>query len=105
MADHRLERDGQRLNYSCANYRFRTDVTRGQAHGRYSANRGSVFDTPLADNGEHTLWLEHVISNDGERYYWLMWYDREGKPTIPMSGILDRDHITNMQVLLARLIP
>ena len=103
--DHRIEQDGQRLGYTCANSRFRTNINRGHNHGQHSAIRGNVFDRPLVDSGGYSLWLEHVISKIDEEYYWLMWYDGEGIPTIPMSGILSRNDIANMEALFASFIP
>jgi len=77
----------------------------GKNHGT-TATRGTVFDRALADDGEHSLWLEHVIEiQTGDEYYWLMWYDSNGFPTMPMSGILSRDDIANMQSLFASFIP
>lgn len=103
--DHRIERNGRRLNYTCANRRFRTDISKGQRHGRRSANRGSVFETPLAESNGYSLWLEHVVDDSENEYYWLMWYDDDGIPTIPLSGILSRDDIANMERLFASFIP
>jgi hypothetical protein len=107
MRDHRIERDGMRLDYTCENARFRTNIDMGETHAGYQS-RGSVFREPLVLNeDDYSLWLEHVSDrrNPDERYYWLMWCDPSGHPTIPMSGILSREHIANMQRLLASFIP
>lgn len=77
----------------------------GQRHGQHSATRGNVFDRPLADSNGYSLWLEHVIGDGREDYYWLMWYDSAGIPTIPLSGILSRNDIANMEGLFASFIP
>jgi hypothetical protein len=103
--DHRIEQNGQRLGYTCANKRFRTNISRGQEHGQHSATRGNVFDRPLAEYNGYSLWLEHVVNDTGNEYYWLMWYDSNGVPTIPLSSILSRDDIANMQALFASFIP
>ena len=106
--DHRIEQNGQRVDYTCENRRFRTDIAKGQSHGQHPT-RGSVFAEPLAGGqgpDEYSLWLEHVISTDDpdDECYWLMWYCN-GSPTIPLSGILHRDDIANMQRLFAAFIP
>jgi hypothetical protein len=100
--------NGRPIDYTCCNARFRTDTSKGNAHGQQSS-RGSVFREPLAgsqDPGEYSLWLEHVIdtADPTEECYWLMWY-RNGRPTMPMSAILYRDDIANMQRLIASFIP
>jgi YD repeat-containing protein len=79
-----------------------------QPHGQHPT-RGSVFAEPLAGGqapDQYSLWLEHVVSTDApeDECYWLMWY-HDGRPTIPMSSILQRDDIANMQRLFASLIP
>jgi hypothetical protein len=103
--DHRIKEDGQLIAYTCKNYRFRTDISKGSAHGGHRV-RGSVFEEPLVQNTDgYSLWLEHVTNDSGDAYYWLMWYDPDGVPTIPMSGILDREHIADMSRLLASFIP
>jgi hypothetical protein len=103
--DHRIELNGQRLDYTCANRRFKTNIEAGRRHGSQSANRGSVFDEPLAESDSCSLWLEHVVDVERGEYYWLMWYDSSGAPTMPMSGILSRNDIANMQRMLASFIP
>jgi hypothetical protein len=106
--DHRMERNGHRIDYTCQNRRFRTDTAKGQPHGQHPT-RGSVFAEPLAGGqapDQYSLWLEHVVSTDApeDECYWLMWY-HDGRPTIPMSSILQRDDIANMQRLFASFIP
>jgi hypothetical protein len=105
--DHRVEENGARLDYTCENYRFKTDVTQGSSHGTRSPSRGSFFDEPLVENGDgYTLWLEHVVEKPTqELYYWLMWYDRTGRPTVTMSSIMDRTDIGNMARLLTSFVP
>jgi hypothetical protein len=107
MKEHRIiDQDGQPLVYTCENYRFLTDITKGQTHGDRSRTRGSVFSEPLTPQGGYSLWLEHVIEKgSAEELYWLMWYDEDGRPPMPMSSILRRDDIANMQRLLASFIP
>ena len=103
--DKRIVEGGQSVSYTCANYRFRTNTESGFAHGSNVA-RGSVFPEALACNADgSSLWLEHVVDDSEGSFYWLMWYDAQGKPTIPLSGILTRDHISNMAVMLTKVIP
>jgi hypothetical protein len=45
--DHRIENNGQRIDHTCENRRFRTDTTKGQPHGQHPTH-GSVFSEPLA---------------------------------------------------------
>jgi hypothetical protein len=91
--DHRIEHNGERLNCTCENWRYKTKTDVGHAHGSYDT-LGSVFERPLAEGDGYSLWLEHVTNKDepSQECYWLMWY-RGGRPTISMSGILRRCHI------------
>lgn len=105
--DHRIERDGRRLDYTCENRRFRTDTTKGHTHGE-QPTRGSVFSQALAGSQEpdqFSLWLEHVVAvNDpDDECYWLMWY-QNGFPTVPLSSILHREDIVNMERLFASFL-
>lgn len=95
--DHRIARpDGEKIDYTCENRRYKTNVEKGYPHGREGRARGSVTPEPLHDGGSYSLWLEHVIEkNTGKKVFWLMWY-RQGKPTIPASGILDADDLGEM---------
>jgi hypothetical protein len=101
----RIIEDVMPVSYTCKNRRFWTDTRMGYAHGK-CATLGSVFAGPLARNDSgYSLWLEHVTNLDGDPFYWLMWYDPEGCPTIPLSGIMDRNHIADMSRQLAGFIP
>lgn len=105
-AKHRVNQGGRALDFSCQNAQFQTNTTKGESHGTYADTRGSVFDRPLADHDGYTLWLEHAISRrDGTELYWLMWYDSEGAPTIPLSGVMGKDEVAKMSALLASFIP
>jgi hypothetical protein len=77
----------------------------GHRHAPFSQSRGSVFECPLVDRDEYSLWFEHVISESGEQLYWLMWYGPDKRPTIPLSGVMDRDDIAKMQRLFASFVP
>ncbi|MCF8354994.1 MAG: hypothetical protein K9H48_11120 [Melioribacteraceae bacterium] len=65
-----------------------------------------MFEEPLIDSNDHTLWLEYVIDKDGnDDIYWLMWYNSEGCPTIPMSAVFNTDDLGNMIKQLTKFIP
>jgi hypothetical protein len=71
---------------------------------------GSVTGEPLIHTSDgYTLWLEHVDSTDvnggGDQLYWVMWYEPNGVPTIPLSGVFDRDQLTEMVRQLMQFIP
>ncbi len=93
-----------RLNdtpYTCRNSRFWTDITKGFRHGSNPV-RGSVFDGPLVASDGYSLWLEYVVDRDGGwEPFWLMWYDADGSPTIPMSGAFDQSQMREMVAKLA----
>lgn len=90
--------------YTCRNSRFQTDLSKGKSHGTGNAS-GSVFDGPLIDNGGYSLWLEYVEDYKyGENLFWLMWYDSNGAPTIPLSGVFDIDQLRTMNSQLASFI-
>ena len=84
--DHRIVgKSGEPIPFTYEDSYYATDVGRGFMHGRRAfVARGSVLKSPLIRNSEgRSLWLEHVVcKNTGERSYWLMWYDSEGKPTM-----------------------
>lgn len=83
--DHRIISNGKRIDFSCENTRYKTDLSKHVADGR----PGSVLPFALYSSGEYSLWLEHVIEKKNSKHvYWLMWY-KNGIPTIPMSGVLD----------------
>jgi hypothetical protein len=102
--DWRIAANGRRLDYTCENARFRTDVVKGEKHGR-NHTCGSVFREPLFKSVHgYSLWLEHVVDRktSDRSCYWLMWYER-GRPTVPMSAILREDDLTKMaQLLMSR---
>lgn len=90
--------------YTCRNSRFQTDLSRGKSHGSASAT-GSVFDTALVGSPDYSLWLEYVEDHKyGGSMFWLMWYDRHGAPTIPLSGVFDLDQLRSMNSQLAAFI-
>lgn len=105
MPDHRISGPGgQRLDYTCANRRFRTNLTKGHPHGGTQAG-GSVFPGPLVQHGSYSLWLEHVEEiGTGDDYYWFMWYDA-GQPTIPLSGVMTKPEIAELVKQIADFVP
>jgi len=95
-ADHRIENaNGERRDFTCQNRRYMTDVTMGHPHGPAGSARGSVLNAPLFDFGDASIWLEHVVERSGaqEKCFWLMWYDAEGRPTIPLSGVFGAEQL------------
>ncbi|SRR5579875_607203 len=104
MKDHRIVDDnGVRLSYTCQNAKYRTNILKGHSHGSYSA-RGNVFSDALITREQYTLWLEHVVSTDGDQWYWFMWY-KDGIPTIPLSGIFDKEDLSKMLASIGTFVP
>lgn len=106
-SDHRIiDASGNRMPYTCENILYKTDITRGNPSNTQHMKRGSVFNQSLIDSQSHSLWLEYVIDkqNDDTELFWLMWYDSQGKPTIPLSGIFRRNDIQLMVGRLAEFI-
>jgi hypothetical protein len=98
-AKHRL--NGQ--PFTCSNSKYETNVQKGHAHGTGNAS-GSVFPHPIVQHG-YSLWLEYVTcKDDGADVFWLMWYDGNGDPTIPLSGVLNADDIQIVSESLASFI-
>lgn len=62
-----------------------------------TSNKGSVTALPLFDDGEDSLWLEHVVNvNDpNDICFWFMWYN-DGNPSIPMSGVINSEDIVKV---------
>jgi len=90
--------------FTCGNSRYETDTLRGHPHGAGEAC-GSVFEHPLIVHDGSSLWLEHVRSKKGEPdCYWLMWYDSDRSPTIPMSSVFDAPDIQTLAARLAAFI-
>lgn len=103
-----IHTDGEPVRFTCQNARFRTDFGRGENHGAADTSRGSVFGQCLANHEGYTLWLEYVaeLKEPNGNYYWLMWYDSEGYPTIPLSGIMSREEVVRMiQLFAERSLP
>ena len=107
MAGRRVvDSSGNRMPFSCENRAFRTNVNKGETHGAYATTRGSVFKEPLIEGNGWTLWLEHVEEiSSGNECYWFMWYQPNGEPTIPLSGVFGRKDLANMQRMLADFVP
>lgn len=90
--------------FTCRNARFETDIQKGEPHGKGHA-RGSVFPEPLVPGDRSTLWLEFVRNTKGgSDTFWLMWYDNEGTPAIPLSGVISVDQIKQMTAKLTDYI-
>ena len=111
MTDHRVvDERGSRIAFSCANRRFETDLGCGQRH-RSSPTLGSVTGEPLVSDPEYSLWLEHVRDRHDEArgreegLYWLIWYNDEQKPVIPLSAVFNRQQLANMARQLMQFLP
>ena len=89
--------------YTCENKRFKTNIVRGKPHGS-AAVLGSVFPQALINNG-YSLWIEHIIDkNDNSEGFWLMWYDANGAPTIPLSGAMWPNELREMIAQLSKFV-
>jgi hypothetical protein len=108
MHDSRLtDPQGNRIDYSCGNKKFQTNISKGKPHG-IAPTLGSVLGAPLVVNQfKQSLWLEHVVEtkNPTKEYYWLMWYDDNRLPTLPMSGVFEKSDLENMLKGLANFVP
>jgi hypothetical protein len=96
--DSRIGAPDNPVAFSCDNYQFQTNVMVGYPHSP-SETRGSVVSQPLIRNDDgYTLWLEHVTAkNDRDaHWFWLMWYDGQGLPTMPMSAVFDLHQLGGM---------
>jgi hypothetical protein len=98
--------DGEAQKYTLENYGFRTDTSKGKPHGIGNA-LGSVFSEPLFTGDQNdSVWLEHVVGKgDGKALYWLVWYDSEGKPKIPLSAIFGKEQLVEMSKRIAEFVP
>lgn len=99
--DHRIVLNGVAINFTCKNAAFETDVKKGS----HLTHKGSALPGALViTQSGHSLWLEHVLSPaTGTEWYWLMWYDRNGIPTIPLSGVMTKSDIVQLTKTLAEL--
>jgi len=109
MNDSRLtDPQGNRIDYSCGNKGFQTNISKGKSHGT-TPTLGSVLGYPLVKNQfNQSLWLEHVVETKnptGNEYYWLMWYNDKAQPTIPMSGVFEKSDLEKMLKGLANFVP
>lgn len=101
--DHRVVIEGRQVPFSCENRRFRTNLGAGEPHSPFSDSRGSAIAGPLVLHDGYSLWLEHVEEiESGVNLYWLMWYDNNGVPTIPLSGVFDETELKRMTTLLSK---
>jgi hypothetical protein len=101
-----INEQNEPLNYTCFNRAYSTNINKGFSHSNLSTTRGSVLENPLINSNGYTLWLEYVIDRDGDDdIYWLMWYDENGCPTMPMSAIFTRNDLANMISQLTNFIP
>jgi hypothetical protein len=95
--DARIGAPNNPVDFSCRNRKFQTNIERGFADTP-SQTRGSAIPAPLVQNNGWTLWLEYVseLEDPDTTWFWLMWYAPDGLPTIPLSGVFDRNHLADM---------
>lgn len=102
-----IDKAGNEIVFSCGNKRFWTNIGKGFPHGA-SSTRGSALKDPVIpanESGGYSLWLEHVVDANEEELYWLMWYDENGKPTISMSAIFNKEELAAMLKQLVSFVP
>ena len=104
-ADHRIQApDGSRIPFTCENRRYVTDLAEGFPHSPRGEARGSTIKGPLFDFGDASIWLESVVEKaSGEKCFWLMWYDSNGRPIIPLSGVFSQSDIERAAQALGTL--
>ena len=101
VRDFRIVRNGVAVNFSCSNTKYCTNLRKGHKHGSRQSARGSVLEVPLVVKDGYSLWLEYVKERKtGKEYYWLMWYDPSGRPTIPLSGVFAKRELRRMEDIL-----
>jgi hypothetical protein len=105
MQDHRILEEATRLDFTCDNKGYQTNIKHGLPHSPHSQVLGNALKQPLVDRDGYTLWLEHVIQKtDGQNCYWFMWY-LNGKPTIPLSGVFADAELKQIAQLLNDSVP
>lgn len=103
MSDNRILANGNRLNFTCENKRFKTDIDLGYEHHAGDGYKGSVTDEPLYEDGG-SLWIEHVLDkSNGNKCFWFMWYDQNGQTILPMSSVFDKDDLQEMIKKIAQI--
>lgn len=94
MTEHRISSGTTLLDYTCQNSRFKTDISKGHPHRPGDTYMGSATPAPIYDDGDSSLWLEHVIEpKKGISCYWFMWYDASGRPLLSQSSVIDERDI------------
>ncbi|MBA3972510.1 MAG: hypothetical protein H0X46_10315 [Bacteroidetes bacterium] len=71
---------------------------KGHTHFNNQTHLGSVTAQPLYDDGDSSLFLEHVIDtkNNNKPVYWFMWYNGNGVPSLTMSSVIDEADIAQV---------
>jgi hypothetical protein len=104
--DNRILVNNARVPFSCENTRFATNLEKGNLHKPKAQTAGNVLENPLLEDDQASLWLEHVIDkNTYDELYWLMWYNSEGFPIMPMSSVFDKDDLKKMVSNLIKFVP
>lgn len=95
MPGKRIEIGGVPVDFTTENAQFKTDTSGEVLNAKYP---GSVTRNPIYDDtDDNILLLEKVINkNNGKSCFWFMWYKYNGIPTLPMSGVIDSDDITEV---------
>jgi len=88
-----IKEDGQLLPFTCYNTGFKTDISKGFVHADGQSHLGSVTQKPLYEDAQSKMFLEYVISTDGDSCYWFMWYNSTGTPLIRASAVIDENAI------------
>lgn len=94
MAGHNILHGTHSLPFTCSNNGYMTDVSAGYPHHEGEQHRGNaIHGAVYEEEGENSLWLEHVVRDDNprDRTLWLMWYTPDGRPTIPGGALIHKD--------------
>jgi hypothetical protein len=90
------DKDGNKLNFTCQNSKYKTDINKGLEHEK-GGSKGSVTSEALFKSEGYSLWLEYVVNvhDEDEQCYWFMYY-KDGLPIMPMSAVIDEETITKV---------
>lgn len=93
MPGKRIEISGSPVPFTCENSKFRTDLSIPPKNPKFP---GSVTENPIYED-DQILLLERVENiGNGNKCFWFMWYDYNGIPVMPMSGVIDADDIAEV---------
>ena len=92
----KIELNSKKLDYTCENNKFKTNIEIGYKHHKKHNYKGSALPKPVYESNTYSLWLEHVIEvkTPDNKIFWFMWYDdKTGNPIIPMSAVFSKDEL------------